>query len=271
MSPSRCSRLPGRVLAALTALGVVAAVTLCGGQPALAGWRPASAQRLDIQLLAPFDLARPVDVLALPLFGTLPALPRELQRRGTATICYVMAGVWESWRPDAAQFPQPVVGRPRAGRADQRWLDIRKVSLHQVLERRVELCRERGVDGVLLDGLDGYADNSGFELTPAQQLTFNSWLADVAHAHGLAAGIMNALDQSVELAKSFDFLVADACLDRGDCPEIRPFLAADKPVYLLAYTNIPRRMAQYCAVAESIGSSLIFKTRYLNGKLHRRC
>ncbi|MFO1047102.1 MAG: endo alpha-1,4 polygalactosaminidase [Geminicoccaceae bacterium] len=182
-----------------------------------------------------------------------------------------MAGVWESWRPDAARFPQPTVGRPVAGRANQRWLDIRQASLRPVLERRVDLCRERGFDGMLLDGLDGYARDSGFDLTPAQQSTFDRWLAEVAHAHGLVVGLMNGVGQAAELAKSFDFLVTDACLDRGDCAQVEPFLAAHRPVYLLAYTNLLRRMGEYCAVARNIGADLIFKTRYLNGKLHRRC
>jgi hypothetical protein len=139
------------------------------------------------------------------------------------------------------------------------------------MERRVDLCRDRGFDGVLFGGLDGYARNSGFDLTAEQQLTFNRWLAEAAHARGLAAGIINDLDQAVELTNAFDFLVADTCIDQSDCAAVQPFLAANKPVFLLDYTNVARRMNEHCAVALKIGVPLIFKTQYLNGKLHRRC
>ena len=182
-----------------------------------------------------------------------------------------MAGAWESWRPDAGQFPQPVIGQRTEGRADQRWLDIRQASLRPILERRVDLCRDRGFDGVLFAGLDGYARNSGFDLTADQQLAFNRWLAEVAHARGLAAGIINDLDQAAELANAFDFLIADACIDQSNCAAVQPFLAANKPVFLLDYTNVARRMNEHCAAAMKIGAPLVFKTQYLNGKLHRRC
>ena len=182
-----------------------------------------------------------------------------------------MAGAWESWRPDAGQFPQPVIGQRTEGRADQRWLDIRQASLRPVLERRADLCRDRGFDGILFAGLDGYARHSGFDLTAEQQLAFNRRLAEVAHARGLVAGIINDLDQAAELASAFDFLVADTCIDQGNCAAVQPFLAADKPVFLLAYTNVARRMNEHCAAAMKIGAPLIFKTQYLNGKLHRRC
>src|SRR5262249_31366555 len=126
----------------LIALALVAAVTLCGGRPSLAGWRPAPGQRVDIQLLAPFGLVPPADIVALPLFGTMPARLDELRRRGTAAVCYLMAGAWESWRPDSGQFPQPVIGRPMVGHPDQRWLDIRQAALRPVLEQRLDLCRD---------------------------------------------------------------------------------------------------------------------------------
>ncbi|MFO1047101.1 MAG: hypothetical protein U1E52_04290 [Geminicoccaceae bacterium] len=73
MSPSRRSRRLVGAFARLATAGVIAAAMQCGGRSALAGWQPASAHRFDMQLLAPLDLARAVDVLALPLFGTPPA------------------------------------------------------------------------------------------------------------------------------------------------------------------------------------------------------
>ena len=83
---------------------------------------------------------------------------------------------------------------------------------------------------------------------------------------------MGDLPQAAELAAAFDFLVADGCVPGGDCAgAVRPFLVAGKPVHLVAYTNSMRRMNEACALAAKLGVPLIFKTQFLNGKLHRRC
>ena len=259
--------------ARLVAIGAAVASCLAGGPPAqAAGWRPsADERRLDLQLTAPFDLVRPADVMALELFGSSGERLQRLRERGVATLCHVAAGVWENWRPDARDFPRAALGRSPTGWRGQRWLDVRHLGLRPVLEKRLDLCRARGFDGVLLAGLDGHAHGTGFDLKPAQQLAFARWLAEAAHARGLAAGMVNNLGQAAELAGAFDFLVADRCVAAGDCAGVRPFVEAGKPVYLVAYTNQARRMDAYCALAAEVAAPLIFKTQYLNGKLHRRC
>ena len=82
---------------------------------------------------------------------------------------------------------------------------------------------------------------------------------------------MNDLDQADELANAFDFLISDTCIAQSNCAEVQPFLATNKPVFLLDYTNVARRMNEHCAAASAVGAPLIFKTLYLNGKFHRRC
>jgi len=84
-------------------------------------------------------------------------------------------------------------------------------------------------------------------------------------------GLVDNLGQAAELADRFDFLVASDCLVAGDCAAALAFSRAGKPFYLVAYTNVVRRMDQLCSGAAALGTSLIFKTRTMNGKLHRRC
>jgi hypothetical protein len=238
-----------------------------------ATWRPAPVERrFDIQLSQPFNLARPADALALELFGTSPERVGQLRARGVAPVCRVAAGLWENWRPDAGQFPKPALGRSPTGWQGQRWLDVRNPALRPILAKRLDLCRQRGFDGVLLAGLDGYARDTGFDLKPTDQLAFNRWLAEAAHARGLAAGIVGDLVQAADLAPVFDFLVDDTCATSAEgCAAAEPFRAAGKPVFLIAYTNAPRKMDAACAAAAEIEAPLIFKTQYPNGKLHRRC
>jgi hypothetical protein len=269
--PCRTAR---RHVRRLVAPALCAVLAVASGQPAAAGggWRPAPGQRLDLQLTAPFDLVRRADALVLELFTTGAERVARLRGQGTAAVCRVAAGLWEGWRPDAASFPAAVLGRRPGGSPAERLTDVRAAAaLRPILERRLDLCRERGFAGVLFTDADGHARASGFALTPQDQLAFNRWLAAAAHARGLAAGIWNDLAQARELAPAFDFLVADGCAAAGDCGGVRPYLAAGKAVFLVAYTNRPRRMDAHCAVAARAGAPLILKTRSLNGKLHRRC
>lgn len=261
-----------------TLLGsAIALVALHLAGPAMAdaaAWKPSQVQRqFDIQLGEPFNLARPVDILALDLFGTTSERLQHLHAKGITPVCRIAAGLWENWRSDANRFPREALGRSYAGWQGQRWLDVRHPGLRPILEKRIDLCRERGFDGVLLAGLDGYAHATGFDLTPADQLAFNRWLAEAAHARGLGVGLLGDLAQAAELATAYDFLVADGCAMAADgCrAAAEPFHALGKPVYLVAYTNSPRKMDTACGVAAELGLPLIFKTQYPNGKLHRRC
>jgi hypothetical protein len=271
----RATNSAARAVSGWSRLAVLALCTVLSvacGQPAVAGsWRPALGQRLDLQLTAPFDVGRRTDALVLELFTTNAERVAQLRDQGTAAVCRIVAGLWEGWRPDAASFPAAVLGRSPKSSPAERLADVRAAALRPILERRLDLCRTRGFGGVLFTDADGYARASGFALTPQDQLAFNCWLAEAAHARGLAAGIWNDLAQAHELAPAFDFLVADGCAAAGDCGGVRPYLAAGKAVFLVAYTNRPRRMDAHCAVAARAGAPLILKTRSLNGKLHRRC
>ena len=123
----------------------------------------------------------------------------------------------------------------------------------------------------MLADLDVYVQSSGFAVDAGVQLAFNLWLARAAHARDLAVGIVNNLGQANELAGAFDFLVASDSLGAGNCVAAGAFRRAGKPVYLVAYTNVPRRMDMMCTEAAELGAPVIFKTLTLNGKLHRRC
>lgn len=57
------------------------------------------------------------------------------------------------------------------------------------------------------EGLDAYINDNGMGLTAADQLSYNSFLADAAHKLGLAAGLMNDLGQVKQLLSSFDFYI----------------------------------------------------------------
>jgi hypothetical protein len=109
-------------------------------------WPPAQDHRFDLQLVAPFNLVRPVDVLVLGLFETSAERVEELRARGVHPVCAVSAGTWENWRADALAFPPAVIGQAYAGWSGQRWFDIRALeALRPILRERLALCRGKGL------------------------------------------------------------------------------------------------------------------------------
>ncbi|MEK0083902.1 endo alpha-1,4 polygalactosaminidase [Benzoatithermus flavus] len=263
----RRRRRHGRVIARRHGLAAMLAAVLAASTASADGpWRPAQGQRLDLQILPPLDLARPVDVLALDPFATSPDQVRRLSVKGIATVCHLAAGVWESWRPDAFAFPQGVLGRNVPGRPGTRRLEVGDPAVLPLLERRLDLCRERGFAGVLL---------AGFESGPAAPALpgFVGALAAAARARGLAVGAFGEPASIQGLAGVLDFAVAADCLAAmpGCVAAARTFRAAGKPVWLVAYTNATARMTALCAEAAGAGATVLFKTATLTGRLHRRC
>jgi len=108
----------------------------------------------------------------------------SVHERNQRAVCVLRAGVWESARPDAARFAASLRGSlaPDGGQ----WLDIRAWDLlAEPLTDRLALCATKGFDGVLLVDLDGWAQPTGFPLSRADQLRFNTALVEAARGDGL--------------------------------------------------------------------------------------
>lgn len=254
--------------AALVGLLLLAA----GRAEAQAAWAPDQRRPFDIQFTTPFNLARPVALLELDLFDSSAEQIKALQARGVRTVCYINAGAWENWRADARDYPPALIGRAYGGWPNERWLDIRDLAaLGPILEKRLQLCQKKGFDAVDFDNVDGYANQTGFPLNAKDQLAFNRWLAKAAKRYGLKVALKNALELVPELVQDFDFAIAESCFGEGGCEPLKAFREADKPVFVVEYTNVRRKMARFCQEAQELDVQLIFKTKSLNGKLHARC
>jgi hypothetical protein len=108
-------------------------------------------------------------IFDLDMFDTHPAVVAKLHRMGRHVMCYISAGTWEQWRPDAAKFPKSVLGNKDGHWPGERWLDVRQTSiLEPIMADRLDRCKKKGFDGVDPDNLDGYQNKTGFPLTYAQ-------------------------------------------------------------------------------------------------------
>jgi uncharacterized protein (TIGR03437 family) len=199
-------------------------------------WRPAVRTSWQWQLTTPVDQSADAGMFDIDLFDNDASVVTALHARGRKVVCYLSAGTYESWRPDAAKFPDAVKGRALEDFADERWLDIRRLDvLGPILEARLDLCKSKGFDGVEPDNVDAYTNRSGFPLTAADQLKFNRFLAQAAHARGLSAGLKNDLDQVPDLLADFDWALNEQCFEYSECDPLKAFVAAGKAVFQVEY------------------------------------
>jgi hypothetical protein len=225
-------------------------------------WRPAAGITFHIQFEGQPDSDLPVDVYILDLFETSSSQIAVLHRQGKAVVCYFSAGSFEDWRPDVGLFPTETLGRPLEGWEGETWLDIRQIDqLAPVMLARLDLAAQKGCDGVDPDNLDAYANPSGFDLSYANQLAYNTWLAEKAHQRGLAIGLKNDLGQVADLVDLFDFSVNEECYTYKECGLLAPFIQQNKPVFGIEYDLMA---GEFCPQANAAGFSFIRKNLALD-------
>ncbi len=235
------SRLP--ILMLLIGLTLL----LTAATPDVTWWRPTPGTSWQIQLQGRINTSYAVQMYDIDLFDAPKAVIRALRNRGIKVVCYFNAGAFEDWRPDAAAFPPEVLGNPLEGWPGERWLNIRRLDvLAPIMRARLDRARRKGCDGVDPDNVDGYTHNTGFPLTAADQLRYNRWLAQEAHARGLAIGLKNDLNQIPQLVADFDFAINEQCFQYRECDLLMPFIQANKPVFGIEYQG---NRAAICADA----------------------
>jgi hypothetical protein len=229
-------------------------------------WKPGPKNRLQIQFAGlPVVMQKDVEIYDLDLFDTEKDTVVAIHAAGAHVLCYINAGAWEDWRPDADQYPKEIVGQVYEGWPGEKWLDIRRMDdLKSILSARFDLCKEKGFDGVEPDNLDGYQNETGFGLTADDQLAFNRWLALMAHSRGLSIGLKNDPDQMEVLVKDFDFTVMEDCLVSGWCENALPFIKDVKPAYAVEYTDRTSSLTPFCDQAHGLGVQTFLKHRELD-------
>ncbi len=179
-----------------------------------------------------------VDIYDIDLFDTPAAEIEQLQLNGHRVVCYFSAGSYENWRADASAFKLSDFGRNLDGWVGENWLDIRSANVHRIMLKRLDLAVAKGCDGVEPDNVDGYINDTGFNLTADEQLAFNRFLANEAHMRDLSIGLKNDLDQIPLLVDYFDFAVNEQCFEYNECELLLPFIDANKAVLSAEYGSI---------------------------------
>nr|WP_241852835.1 endo alpha-1,4 polygalactosaminidase [Streptomyces sp. CB02056] len=229
--------------------------------PAGARWQPAPGLAWQWQLGGGVDQSVDVPVYDIDGFENDASVVAALHAKGRKVICYINAGSWEDFRPDSAAFAKSLQGSD-TGWKGEKWFDIRKLDqLKPLMAARFDMCRSKGFDAVEPDTIEAYNQNSGFPLTPDDQLKYNRMLAQLAHERGLAIGLKNDLDQIPALLPDFDFAVNEECAQFDECDRVAPFVKAGKAVFHVEYKL---DTDQFCGKAKSLGFSSMRKKLELN-------
>ena len=232
-------------------------------QPATDWWKPIPGLSWQWQLDEEVDISIPAQVYDIDLY-TDQTIVDELRARGVKVICYISVGSWENWRPDADSFPSDVLGRDYDGWPGEKWLDIRRIDLLAPLMRaRLDLCATRGFDGVEPDNIEIFNQVTGFPLTYSDQLNYAHWLADEAHARGLAIGIKNAPEMVRDSLDFFDFAITEDAYYYDWIDDMLPFVEAGKPVFAAEYTDMEVDFDAACLWGREHKIQFILKNRIL--------
>jgi hypothetical protein len=222
-------------------------------------WVPAQGTTWQWQLgSAAVDQSVEAQMYDIDLFENSAEVVSSLHAQGRHVVCYLDAGTWEEWRSDANQFPKSVLGDVVSGYPNERWLDISNLPvIEPIMKARLEMCKQKGFDGVEADNVEGFEIETGFPLTAAEQLTYNEWLASTAHSLGLSIALKNDRQQAAELEPYFDFALDEECFQAAECGKLAPFIDAGKAVFEVEYNLTP---SQFCEQANAAGYMAMVKT-----------
>jgi endo-alpha-1,4-polygalactosaminidase (GH114 family) len=231
--------------------------------PAANWWHPVPGLTWQWQLDEEVDPSVEAEVYDVDLYVDQSIID-ELHARGVKVICYISVGSWENWRPDADRFPVEVLGKDYEGWKGEKWLDIRRIDLlAPIMRARLNLCASKGFDGVEPDNIEIYDNDTGFPLTYADQLAYARWLADEAHARGLAIGIKNAPDMVADSLSFFDFAITEDAFYYDWIGQMLPFVNAGKPIFAAEYTDMDVNFDAACSWGKQHNVQFILKNRIL--------
>jgi len=218
-------------------------------------WQPTLNTSWQWQLTGQIDLSTHVQMYDIDAFGNTAATVATLHSMGGHVVCYISGGTFEDWRPDVGRFPASVLGSAVAGWAGERWLDVRQLTvLGPIMSARMDMCAQKGFDGIEIDNVDGYSNPTGFPLTYQDQLNYDTFMANAAHARGLSVGLKNDVGQVKDLLPYFNWALDESCFNFNECNTLLPFINAGKPVFQTQYET-----SQYCAQANALNFNGIVK------------
>ncbi|MFN8485464.1 MAG: S8 family serine peptidase [Anaerolineae bacterium] len=218
-------------------------------------WQPTTDAPIHWHWQLSSDFTYPADVLpsvtVYDLDGELTSAQTVAQLHALGpnvrVICYMDAGVYETYRSDAAAFQAAdaihhIIGSRDQGWAGSYWLDIRQINVLKplMLNRINNWCKAKGFDAVEPDETEVYGNNSGFPITVADDIAYNIAFASWAHEAGLSVGLKGNNTEAPQLSPYFDWALTEQCWEFDECDNFKTsFLKANKAVFSVEYDATP--------------------------------
>jgi len=201
-------------------------------------WSPAPLTTWQWQLQGTIDQSFDVQMYDIDLFDNDASTIESLHSQGRAVICY-FSTQYENWRPDADEFTAAVLGADLDDWPGEKYVDITSDVVRNIMTARLDLAVTKGCDGVEPDNVDEYTNDNGLGITAADQIDFNTFIAQQAHSRGLSVGLKNDLDQVTQLQSYFDWALDEQCNQYDECSTLKPFITAGKAVFGTEYQGSP--------------------------------
>jgi len=227
------------------------------------------------QLNGVLDTTVEADVYVVDMFAELDAAFIDgLHQQNREVICYFSVGTMEPWRPDADLFDGIPLGNPHSEKFNNEfWVDITDQRIVKLMVNRMDMAAALGCDGVELDNVDAFVNDTGFVLTQQDALVFIRVLANEAHKRDLAVALKNNVELVPQAVEYFDLLINEECFQWNECEGYRAMIEAGKPVFNAEYQPLDdqARRSEICATANSYGFQTMFLPLELDGSFRMTC
>lgn len=208
------------------------------------------------------------EVVDVDAFETSKATVDALHAKGKKVIAYISAGTLENDRPDGNLLPKEVVGKVYPEWPEERWVDISKLDkVKPWLISRFTMIKQKGFDAIEPDNLDGYENETGFNISATDAKNYCLYMIELAHSMGLGIGQKNVPELTGDLSSKFDWALTEDAFDQGWQDDMLPYISKNKPVFVAEYTD---EMSQskfqttVCPAAKTKKFSAVLKRRDLD-------
>ena len=210
-----------------------------GAAPTGAIWQPKAGTPFQIVLHGAItDFSYNAPVYIIDMVENSAATIEKLHSLNRKVICYFSAGSYENWRPDANKFAKSDYGKALDGWAGENWLNTKSTNVRAIMTERIKLAKSKGCDGVDPDNVDGYSNDTGFNMKQSDGVDYMRFLAGEAHKLGLSIGLKNAPDIAKSVLDVMQWEVNEQCLEFGECSDFKLFIDAGKPVFQIEVSDL---------------------------------
>ena len=141
---------------------------------------------LDVKV--PFYVIDAVGIL-------LPRWPRFTSGGSMRTATWILAR-GRKRAPTRPNSPRAFWSKRYVGWPHERWLDIRQLGiLAPIMIARMQVCVEKGFDGVEFDNVQDWDNPTGIAITQGGSAYYTAWMANQAHTMGLSASLGERADE----------------------------------------------------------------------------